>query len=206
MNALRLMVLMVLLSTNIAFAQSSFITLSLPKNVSIDVPKNWIVATENSRMTLEAFAESIGVQKDGNLQFYAEAYDQNKTRVASVNLIYLPDEKPISQSTLRSFSQTEIANMLKGVKEVVSQAINKVGGKLLTWNKPKKVLINGVTLVEFSYTVIVPSSGEGVVKMKMLHMFAGTKSFKLTVGYAEDWAQIYEPIANHIINSLKQTN
>ena len=207
LSSIRLIILTILLTANIAFAQSSFVTLALPQNVSIEVPRNWIVATQNTRMTMEAFADSIGVKMDANyLGFYAESYDQRNMRVASLNLIYLPTSPPLSQSMLRSFSQAKIADLLNGVKEQINQAIKSVGGKLLTWDKPKKVEINGITLVEFGYTIIVPTTGEGVVKMKTLHMFSGPKSFKLTVGYAENWARIYEPITNHIINSLKQTN
>lgn len=72
------------------------------------------------------------------------------------------------------------------------------------YSSPKRININGVTLLELGYTVIQPSNNEGVFRVRMLHMFAGRKSFKLTVGYSKDRSLLLEPITNHIINSLKQ--
>jgi len=201
---IRLIILTIALTANMAFAQSSFVSLPLPQNVSIELPKNWIVATENTRITAEAFAESLGGHKNTDLKFLAESYDQQNHRIANVNVVYLPNAPPLSQSELRAFTQSEFESNTKGLQGQINEVIKKVGGRLLSWEKPKRVEINGVTLMELGYSTIVPSTGEGVFKVKMLHMFAGPKSFKLTIGYSVDRALVLEPITNHIINSLKQ--
>ena len=68
-----------------AQVQSSFLSKNLPQNLSIELPNNWIVATQNTRMTMEAWSESLGVKNEADLQFYAECYDQNNQRIANIN-------------------------------------------------------------------------------------------------------------------------
>jgi len=53
-----LIVVLLFGSTMVAEATGNFVTVSLPRGVSIELPKNWITLSNNQRITLDTPVES----------------------------------------------------------------------------------------------------------------------------------------------------
>ena len=205
-NMIRLIIfVLALLTINIAYAQSGFVAIALPQNVTIKLPKNWVVASDNTKTTLEAYSESMNGHDNTDLKFLAECYDQQNKRVASINIIYLPKSPTLTQLELRSLSLVDISSIDNNSKNQIYKVQAQTGIKIFNWEKSKRVEINGVTLLQFGYSRLLPNSGEGVFIVRTFHMFAGPKSFILTISYSKDSELVFAPITNYIINSLKQT-
>ena len=85
-----LLLILFLFASTIAIAASNFKTIGLPKGVSIDLPINWQVISNNQRITLDAYVETLFEPLDSDLPFAANYYNDNSVVEALVNIRYYP--------------------------------------------------------------------------------------------------------------------
>jgi hypothetical protein len=101
--ALYITVVALLASGNFsAFASENFVPLKLPRNVFIELPRNWVVISNNQRITLDSAVEAgldlAGLEQENSiLPFAANYYDDNGKTAGIVN---------IKKGTLPFFKQT----------------------------------------------------------------------------------------------------
>ena len=92
-------------------AAENFRQVVLPKSVSVHLPKNWIILSDDIMTTIDASAQSIS-QKMGRVDASTElafgaGYIFGRQSAALFNIRYYPDLK-VSQSMVRGFSGEEI--------------------------------------------------------------------------------------------------
>ena len=181
-------------------ASDNFVKISLPKGVSIELPKDWVVLSENLRIALDTVADSgldlAGIEhENSDIPFTANYYKNNKI-VGIVQTRYYPNID-LTQNDSRQATPQDMNEMNTILKERTVKsmtAVDEVSG--LTWTK--KTTINGITAFVTEY-----HRKTGEFRVHLIRVFAGKRTFTLTAAYLEEELFPLEPNINRIINSLK---
>jgi hypothetical protein len=188
------------------FADSNYKTVNLPKGVSIDVPTNWQVISDNQRITLDAYVETLYEPIDSDFPFAANYYNDYGEVDALLNIRYYPWIE-INQQDVINATSDEVKYLDSVLYENISLSMKAVDGKILSWNGTTKEYINGVMtlLTEYRrYSGISKSDA----RVRLVRVINGNKSFTLTVSY-DDTLQssfLLKGITNRIIESLSLSN
>lgn len=201
-------VLVVALTASIttAYATNNFAKVSLPKGVSIELPKNWIVLSGNQRITLDSAVESgldlSGIeQEDSELPFAANYYDDKGTTLGILNVRYYP-QLELSQADARAKNAQDVKDLDALLRENMITSMKAFNMKKATsWVGTEKTSINGITvfLTEYRRQAL---KGSGEFRVRLVRVLDGDKSFTLTVSYHEAASFLLKPITDRIINSL----
>lgn len=196
-----------LLLLNSAHATDNFVNIKLPKGVSIELPKNWVVISKDQRITLDTMVESgldlEGIdQEKSNLPFAANYYKNGKT-IGIINNRYYSN-LDLTQNDARQATIQDIKELDTALKESMVKSMKVFGMTILSWEGTKKTTINGITafVTEYHRKAL---KGTGVFRVRLVRVFAGKKSFTLTVSYSENEAFFLKIITDRIISSLKLT-
>jgi hypothetical protein len=200
-------VLAVALSANIttAYATDNFARVSLPKGVSIELPKNWIVLSGNQRITLDSAVESgldlSGIeQEDSELPFAANYYDDKGATLGILNVRYYP-QLELAQVDAQAANAQDVNDLDAALRENMIPSMKAFNMKVTSWAGTEKTSINGITvfLTEYRRQSL---KGSGEFRVRLVRVLAGDKSFTLTVSYHEAASFLLKPITDRIINSL----
>ncbi|MCK5374145.1 MAG: hypothetical protein KAJ40_02565 [Alphaproteobacteria bacterium] len=186
----------------------SFLVVPLPKAISIELPKNWVVLSNSQRITMGAFLESIqnkvlneGDDIASSLPFAANYFDDNRRTIAIMNVRYYP-EMDVFQEEARNFTKLDIEELDTGIKEGFYRVTEASGMKILSWDGTAKQMLHGYTTYVTEY-VRQSMVGPGSFRVRMIRILDGKNSFTITVSYLESQTFLMKPIIEHIISSLK---
>ena len=190
----------------IAWATGNFATVTLPKGVSIELPKNWVVLSSNQRITLDTVVESgldlSGVQQEASeLPFAANYYDDHGKTIGILNVRYYP-QLDLSQAYARSATNQDVKELDATLKENMSKEMKAFGMSIAWWGGTSKTEINGITAFVTVYRRAA-LTGSGDFRVRLVRVLAGDRSFTLTVSYLESASMILRPITDRIISSLR---
>lgn len=198
-------VLLVLASKSV-FASSNFVQLELPKNIFIELPKNWVVLSNNQRITLDSVVES-GLdlsrieQQDSMLPFAANYYDDNGKTAAIINIRYYP-ESDLSQRDARQISDSDVDEIDIAWKKNLIKGVEVFGITVKSWKGTKKVKINRIVAFQTEYRRNSIKSNS-VFRVRLIRVFANNRSFTLTISYRESDELFLGKITDRIIASLQ---
>lgn len=195
-----------LASSPLASATGNFVTVTLPRGVSIELPRNWVVLSNNQRITLDTFVESgldlSGIQTPpSELPFAANHYDDRGRTLAIFNIRYYP-ELGLSQADARAATSQDVKELDSGLKENMIKEMQALGMSITSWSGTTKAEINGITTFVTDYRR-ASLRGAGTFRVRLVRVFAGNESFTLTVSYLESASVLLQPITDRIIKSLK---
>ena len=188
------------------FADSNYKTVNLPKGVSVDVPINWQVISNNQRITLDAYVETLYEPLDSDFPFAANYYNDNGKVDALLNIRYYPWIE-ITQKEVISTTSDEVEFLDSVLHENISLSMKAVDGKILSWHGTKKEYINGVMTLLTEYRRYSGFS-MSEARVRLVRVINGNKSFTLTVSYNDTLQSSFmlEGITNRIIESLSLSN
>lgn len=186
-------------------ATGNFARINLPKGVSIELPKNWVVLAGNQRITLDSAVESgldlSGIeQEDSELPFAANYYDDKGNTLGILNIRYYP-QLELTQIDARSANKQDVKELDAALKENMIPAMKSFGITVSSWVGTQKFSINGITAFVTEYKR-KSLKGSGDFRVRLVRVLAADKSFTLTVSYHESVSFLLKPITNRIINSL----
>lgn len=188
-----------------AHATDNFVEITLPKGVSIELPKNWVVISKDQRITLDTMVESgldlAGIdQENSDLPFAANYYKNGKT-IGIINNRYYSDLE-LTQYDAQQATSQDVKELDSALKENMAKSMSAFGMSILSWEGTKKTTINGITafVTEYHRKAL---KGTGAFRVRLVRVFAGKRSFTLTVSYSEDEAFFLKTITDRVISSLK---
>lgn len=192
-----------------AYTTGNFVKIRLPKGVSIDLPRNWVVLSSNQRITLDSAVEagldlSRIEQESSNLPFAANYYDNNGRTLGIVNNRYYPN-LDLTQHDARQLTRSDLSEFDVALKENMLKSMQASGMSILSWNGTEKVNINGITAFTTEYRRS-SLKGSGAFRVRLIRVFASDRSFTLTVSYLESAALLLRPVADRIISSIRLTD
>ena len=187
---------------------TNFVKIKLPKGVSIELPRNWIVFSKNRRITLDTMVESgldlagIEHQLNSDIPFAANYYTNGQT-VGIINIRYYLDTE-LTQSAAQSATSQDVKELDAALRESIVKSTKAFGMAVLSWEGTKKTTINGITAFVTEYhRKSLKSTKE--FRVRLVRVFAGKRTFTLTVSYREDESFFLKTITDRIISSLKLT-
>lgn len=187
---------------NIATA-SNFIKIELPKGLSIKIPINWEIISENRRITLNSFAESITnsleFRYESDMPFAANLYDDYGKTIAIVNIRYYPNAE-ITQSDALLAPEEDIRNLDKSLHQQISLSVEQLGSTISSWMGTSREEINGIIVFITEYIRSTPN--RPAFRVRLVRAFMRERSFTLTVSHELLLNQILEPITDKIIHSI----
>ena len=202
-----LVLILFLFAGTISIADSNYKTISLPKGVSIDLPINWQVISNNERITLDAYVETLFDPLDSEFPFAANYYNDNDEIDALVNIRYYPSEVVTQENVINMFTPDVLRAMDDVVHKGIMLAMPKANLKMLSWNGTKKKLIKDTVALVTDYRRYEGLSKSNA-RVRLVRVLNGNKSFTLTVSYVDNKKSsfILKEITNRIIESLSLSN
>jgi len=189
-----------------ASATGNFATVALPRGVSIELPRNWVVLSNSQRITLDTFVESrldlSGIQAlPSELPFAANHYDDHGRTLAMLNIRYYP-ELDLSQRDARGATSQDVKELDSELKQNAIKEMQALGMPITSWGGTTKAEINGITTFITDYRR-ASLRGTSEFRVRLVRVFASNESFTLTVSYLDADSILLRPITDRIINSLK---
>ncbi len=202
-----LVLILFLFAGTISIADSNYKTISLPKGVSIDLPINWQVISNNERITLDAYVETLFDPLDSEFPFAANYYNDNDEIDALVNIRYYPWEVVTQENVINMFTPDVLRAMDDVVHKGIMLAMPKANLKMLSWNGTKKKLIKDTVALVTEYRRYEGLSKSNA-RVRLVRVLNGNKSFTLTVSYVDNKKSSFmlKEITNRIIESLSLSN
>ena len=202
-----LVLILFLFAGTISIAGSNYKTISLPKGVSIDLPINWQVISNNERITLDAYVETLFDPLDSELPFAANYYNDDDEIDALVNIRYYPSEVVTQENVINMFTPDVLRAMDDVVHKGIMLAMPKANLKMLSWNGTKKKLIKDTVALVTEYRRYEGLSKSNA-RVRLVRVLNGNKSFTLTVSYVDNKKSSFmlKEITNRIIESLSLSN
>jgi hypothetical protein len=167
-------------------ASDNFVKISLPKGVSIELPKDWVVLFQDQRITIETMVgSSLDLtdieHKYSDSTFTAESY-KNGNAVGVIQMRYAPNS--LTQNALRKATPQFVNEWDTILKESIAKSVKDSGISILSWEGTKKITINGITAF-VTENHIKTEKGSGTFRVRRLFVPAGNRTFYLAVSYLE---------------------
>lgn len=191
------------LCASIANASSSFITIHLKHGVSVDLPGNWHVLSDNQRKTLSDYVQSKtgSTDADSELNFAANYYDDNGNTAAIFNIRYYPEQE-VTQSDSDTTTEADIKDFDEAIRAGTTLGIQRTGGRVLSWRGTKKQHINGIVAFVTEYRRASIQGGYPF-RTRLIRVLNAERSFTVTVSYREDQGFLLRKICDRIIQSIR---
>jgi|TARA_R110001606_G_scaffold397294_1_gene573352 hypothetical protein len=189
----------------VASATDNFARVKLPKGISIEIPKNWVVLSGNQRITLDSAVESgldlSGIEQESSeLPFAANYYDDKGNTLGIMNVRYYP-QLELTQADAQSANAQDVRELDAALKENGIPSMKAFNMTVTSWAGTQKSVINGITvfLTEYQRKSL---KGSGEFRVRLVRVLAADKSFTVTVSYHKAASFLLKPITDRIINSL----
>lgn len=186
-----------------AWGASNFVRVPLGKGASIEVPRNWVVLSDNQRITIDTFVETKNYhQTESTLSFAANLYDDRDETIALINVWFYPDN-PITQVEASQLTPSELKEIDPEMRKTVEATLKAMGVRMLNWYGSKMQVINGLYVLVHEHRH--SGAGDaGVTRVRGVRVWRSPRSFTVTLSYRERDATMLLPIINYMTNSLRQ--
>ena len=187
--------------------KKTIVSVALPHGVTVELPRNWVVFSDNSTVTLDAYALAIssrnGIKLDSDLPFAANLYNDKREAVAVFNIRYYPDQD-ITQKDVRTISESGISELDSMLRAEFSKSSPAMGMKILSWHGTKAARVGNKNafITEYERSGI---ADDKPFRVRLVRVLDGPSSFTITVSYRAREAFFLRPICDTIIASVKTT-
>lgn len=187
------------------YASGNYVSILLPKGVSVELPRNWAVLSNKQLITLDSWVQAKAqangfANASSELAFAANYYDKQNSTAGTFNIRYYPN-LDVSQPDARAAGAADIKELDAVIRLNIVPGIEKSGNRLLAWHGTTKRSINGTSAFITEYRRLSPQGR--VFRVRLVRIFNGQKSFTVTVSYREDQGFFLRTICDRIINSIR---
>ena len=194
------------LITTPASAGENFVRVTLPKSVSVELPRNWTALTKNQKITLDSTVQSVTERlgmfdATSDLNFAANYFDDNSKTAAIFNIRYYPD-LDLTQRDAAEATANDIRELDAALRDGMEKSGKGFGYSVIEWRGTKRQTINGATAFVTEYTR-TPIQNNGEFCSRLVRVFRGRDSYTITVSYRLSQELLLRPICDKIIGSIK---
>lgn len=191
-------------------AESNFITVNVMKSVTVDLPRNWFVMSDNKRITLDAWKDSVLEARklsdaDNNFPFAANYTNDFGNPVGTLAIRVYPKLK-LTEAEASSGDAAFLKELDAGIRKNYTTGYEAGGGKLVAWLGTKKKSINGSTYFVSECRGLPPKTdgnlSKYIFRIRLVRHLNAEKSFVIIVSYREDEQFFLKPICDRIIGSI----
>ena len=190
-----------------ASAAGNFLPVRLPKGITVELPKNWTVLSDNQRINIASWAQAkaeLGglVVASSDLAFASNYYDEQNNTAAMFNIRYYPD-LTITQSDSWTFSAADIKELDKSLCDMALSTQKALGYRIFNWMGTKRQNINGIVAFVTEYRRSSMVSGGSPFRVRLVRVFSSDRSLTITISYQEDQEYFLRPICDRVIHSIR---
>jgi len=178
---------------------SSFLTVRLPQGVFFDLPKNWIVFSENKRITLNAFVESMFERKQ-EIGFTASLQNDRGQAIAIVQTYYW--KTSAGQEDVRNMSAHDVKYYDQEMYKDLIWQLGKMDGTIKKWMGTSKQIQNGLTTLISEYVRSSPLI-KGHFNVRILRIYCGAKSVSFVASYHQEQQFPLRAILDKVISTFR---
>lgn len=204
MMRLPISALLILLIHASAFADDSrFLTLSLPYDIRVDVPRNWWVITGDLNKSLEAAGEA-----GANLAGYSipagtrvnlfRANSMPRSTFAGISIT--ASDAELTRDELREATPDDLAQATASVKTMMTEVLEMNGRHLIEFDPIKVVEVDGHYGLLISYK---KSGSQGPVIVRMTRLVVAEKEISFDLSYRESEKALWKPVVAYVEKSLR---
>jgi hypothetical protein len=198
-------VLAVILLCSEVGAEGNYVEILLPKGVTIDLPKNWIVLNGNQRISLDSAVEGgldLASMENINssLPFAANYYSRDGRTAALTNIRFYPDLE-LTQKDALNATPEDVIELDKELRKALAKSAEAFGFEIVSWGGTEKNTINGLTVFTTEYHRKSLKS-PGNLRVRLVRAFISDQSFTLTISYLVSQEQLLKFITDRIISSI----
>jgi hypothetical protein len=181
------------------------VNVSLPNEVTIELPRNWVIISQNQRITLDSAVEA-GLDLSGfdylnsELPFAANYFDDAGNAKGLINLRYYPDMS-VTQDDASKWSRENIEELDSGLEKSIRDSENVSGLKVTAWKGTESAILNGVFVFITEYERASSNPG-GDFSVRLVRVLAGSQSLTMTISYQLQQGVLLKPVTDKIIESL----
>lgn len=187
-------------------AAENFVQITLPKSVSVELPRNWTALTKNQKITLDSTVQSVTERigmfdASSDLNFAANYFEDNNKTAALFNIRYYP-ELEFTQKDAAKATPNDIKELDAVIRDAVEKAVKGFGYSVIEWRGTKRQTINGTTAFVSEYTR-TPIQNNGEFCSRLVRVFRGRDSYTITISYRLSQELLLRPICDKVISSIK---
>jgi hypothetical protein len=187
-------------------AESNFVRANLTRGVTVELPINWTIMSNNRRITLDTWNESVLEASklpdaENVLSFAANYFDDSGNTAGSFNIRFYPKLEIAQSEAVAAVGPDFIKELDESVRQNFTSGLEAGGGKMVEWLGTTTKSINGSVYFISENRQLTPR-GDGFRGILVRYLNAG-KSFTIVVSYREDDAYILRPICDSIISSIR---
>ena len=191
-----------LLVASTASAESRFVRFDLPHDISVEVPKNWWLLSDDLKATIEAGSEAaaslIGIDAPSGSKVNLLRANSMPPTYASIAVN--AKDSDITADVVMSLSASDLNELEQIMVETTSSLLLTSNLQFLDSLGLDKREISGYPALVFSYRRSGPN---GTVIVTMKRLFIGSKEISFNLSYRESEGQIWLPIVEYMKQSFK---
>ncbi len=189
-----------------ASAKDNFVTIRLPKNVEVQLPRNWTAITNHSRTTLDAAAQALSetagvVDLTSNLAFAANLYDDRGQTVAMFNIRSYP-EIDVGQPEVKALTKSELQAVDEQLSAELTRAMLSAKLPIVQWLGTRQAETDNGGVVLITEYRRKSANVAAAFRVQLLRVLNREKSFTVTISRREDLDSLLGPICGKIARSI----
>lgn len=188
---------------------SPYVRLYAPQGMSVEIPRNWVLLSTKTRMTLEAGAYAVLrlAQQDvvqSDLPIAANLFaDDGKTTIALMNVKVYPTQDVTQQEALK-LTDRELRDYDSYLRSELQAVAPHSGFQLLRWDGTRRLAVNGTVVLATQYLRSPVAGLNDPFLVSLARVHDASRSFTLTVSYVDRYAPLLARICQYITASLKR--
>lgn len=187
-------------------ATGNFLPIRLANGVTVELPRNWTVLSDNQRITLDSYVQIIverakGPDLSSDLNFAANYYDEHGRTAGIFNIRYYPGQTA-TQNESRASTATDTQELDNTLRAQILEVSQQTGMQMLSWKGTAKQSINGSIAFVTEYRR-ASLQGGAPFRVRLVRVLAGSRSFTVTISYREDQEFFLKPICDRVIQSIR---
>ncbi len=192
--------LMFLVQGNSIAQSNGPVEIRIDNDVSFEIPRNWVVLSENRTIDLNSYLKSI-FYNPGGVVFQANLKNADGRPITTVQVYRWQSE--LHQTDISNLSKNDLKIFENGIFNQTKKELSQAGGSISEWYGLKKRVINGllVLLFEYSRPSILPPFGH--FRVQVARVYSGDRSFSFVISYHEETPFPLRNVVNQIITTLR---
>jgi len=163
---------------------SSFIKIKVNNNVSFQLPRNWVVLSDDNVIILNSLVKStLSVRSNSNIKFQANLTNDKGDPLTTVQVYSLHFQDEFSQSRVAEMSEDDLGGYDQMMHEQTAKQVSQLGGavesalRVTDWFGTRKQYINGLVALTSEYSRSQDFPLVGHFRVQVLRVYSGKHSF-----------------------------
>lgn len=179
---------------------SSFIEINVNNSILFDIPRNWIVLSDNKTITLNSIIESV-LPVSSSVRFQANLKDDGGRSITTVQVYRWKSE--FYQADIDAMGEPDIFDYNQQMRSQTVKELKAVGGTVSNWHGTRKSRVNNLVVLVSEYSRSSDSALFGQFRVQVLRIYSGDKSFSFVISYHEENILPLRMLVDKIITTLR---